>query len=153
MLERITVNVKRETPLQEVDEKYTRGMFSGDTTRAIDLVNSDETLPYNNIFDYLQNRVNGLQITTDGADYGVFYRQDPSISSMGNIPMTIFLDEIETDVSIMAAIPANQVALVKVYNTFAGAWGNAPGGVLAIYTKKADDLKNTGRANAMVYNG
>jgi len=53
----------------------------------------------------------------------------------------------------MAAILANQVALVKVYNTFAGAWGNAPGGVLAIYTKKADDLKNTGRANAMVYNG
>lgn len=153
LLQGITVNVKRKAPLQEVDERYTRGIFSGDATKAIDLVNTDDALPYNNIFDYLQNRVNGLQIITDGADYGVFYRQGPSLSSMGNIPMTIFLDEIESDASIIAAIPASQVALVKIYNTFAGAWGNAPGGVLSVYTKKADDLKNTGKANTIVYNG
>jgi len=153
LLQGITVNVKRKTPLQEVDERYTRGIFSGDATKAIDLVNNEDALPYNNIFDYLQNRVNGLQINTDGAEYSVFYRQGPTLSSMGNIPMTIFLDEIETDASIIAAIPANQVALVKVYNTFTGAWGNAPGGVLSVYTKKADDLKNTGKANTIVYNG
>lgn len=153
MMEGVTIKVQKKSPIEQVDEKYTSGMFSGDATKAIDLVNSDEALPYTNIFEYLQNRVNGLQVTVDGADYGVFYRQGPSISSMGNIPMTIFLDEIETDISVVAAIPANQVALVKLYNTFAGAWGNAPGGVLAIYTRKGEDVKYAGRANVQIYNG
>lgn len=153
MMEGVTIKVQKKSLVEQVDEKYTSGMFSGDATKAIDLVNSDEALPYTNIFEYLQNRVNGLQVTVDGADYGVFYRQGPSISSMGNIPMTIFLDEIETDISVVAAIPANQVALVKVYNTFAGAWGNAPGGVLAIYTRRGEDVKYAGRANVQIYNG
>jgi hypothetical protein len=154
MLEEVKLKVQKKSPMQQVDERYTSGMFSGESTRAIDLVNTDEALNYNNIFDYLQGRINGLQIVTDGPDYGIFYRQGPTISSMGNIPMTLFLDEIETDASVIATIPANQVALVKIYNTFAGAWGNAPGGVLAIYTRKGEDFKADSKfANAIVYNG
>jgi hypothetical protein len=154
MLEGITVKVQKKSPLELVDERYTSGMFSGEATKTIDLVNSEEALTYNNIFDYLQFRVNGLQITNDGADYGLYYRQGPSISSMGNIPMTLFLDEVETDVSVIAAIPANQVALVKMYSTFAGAWGNAPGGVLSIYTKKGEDYSGGGYfANIAFFQG
>lgn len=154
MLEGITVQVKKKSPEQEVDERYTSGMFTGDATRSIDLVNAEDALPYNNIFDYLNTRVNGLSIIQDGPDYGIFYRQGPSVSSMGNIPMTLFLNEIETEASVIATIPANQVALVKLYNSFAGAWGNAPGGVLSIYTKKGDDLRNvTGRTNIHTYKG
>lgn len=154
MLEEITIDVKLKSPSQVIDERYTRGMFSGEATHMIDLVNNDAALPYNNIFDYLQARVNGLSIVQDGPDYGIFYRQGPSISSMGNIPMTLFLNEIETDASVIATIPANQVALVKLYNVFAGAWGNAPGGVLAIYTRKGKDYQgNAGRANTLYYEG
>jgi hypothetical protein len=154
MLEGVTVKAQKKTPLQLLDDRYTSGMFSGEATKAIDLVTTDEASPYNNIFDYLQGRVNGLQINTDGAEYGVYYRQGPSVSSMGNIPMTIFLDEVETDISVLAALPANQVALVKIYNTFAGAWGNAPGGVLSIYSKKgADYVSGTSFANLSFYNG
>lgn len=154
LLEEIKIKVQKKTPMQQVDDRYTSGMFSGEATKAIDLVSTDEALNYNNIFDYLQNRVNGLQIVANGPEYGVFYRQGPTISSMGNIPMTLFLDEIETDVSVIATIPANQVALVKIYNTFAGAWGNAPGGVLAIYTKKGEDFTADSKfANTIIYNG
>jgi len=154
MLEGVTIRVQKKSAAEQVEEKYTSGMFSGDATRAIDLVNNDEALPYNNIFDYLQNRVNGLQVINDGAEYGVYFRQTSTISSMGNPPVTIFLDEIETDVSVVAAIPANQVALVKLYSSFAGAAGNAPGGVLAIYTKKGEDYGKSGSyANVAIYNG
>jgi len=155
MLEEVKLKVQKKNPMQQVDERYTAGMFSGDATKAIDLVNNDEANTYQNIFDYLQARVNGLQISADGFDYSVYYRQSASISSMGNIPMTLFLDEVETDASVIASIPANQVALVKVYNTFAGAWGNAPGGVLAVYTKKGDDYRNSAAsfANNRIYNG
>lgn len=154
MLEGVTVKVQKKSPAQLVDERYTTGMFSGDAVKSIDLVNSDEALTYQNIFDYLQNRVNGLQVVSDGAEYTIIYRQGPSISSMGNIPMTIFLDEIETDASVISTIPANQVALVKVYSSFVGSWGNAPGGVLSIYTKKGEDYGKSGSyANMVVYNG
>lgn len=154
MLEGITLKVQKKSPMELIDEKYTSGLFNGDATKAIDLVNNDEALSYANIFDYLQFRVNGLQVSGDGADYSVVYRQMASASSMGVIPMTLFLDEVETEASVIATIPASQVALVKIYNTFAGAWGNAPGGVLAIYTKKADDYGKSGSYNnVLLYNG
>ncbi len=154
MMEGVTVKAKRRSPMEELEERYTTGLFSGDAVRAIDLVNSDEANPYRNIFDYLQSKIPGLYIAQDGFDYTLFYRQGASISSMGNIPMTLFLDEFETDASYIASIPASQVALVKVYSTFAGAAGNAPGGVMAIYTKKGQDYVNTsGFANHSIYNG
>jgi hypothetical protein len=61
---------------------------------------------------------------------------------MGPIPMTIFLNEVETDPNIVASIPGNMVAMVKVYSNFVGAPGNGPGGALAIYTKKDSDLSS-----------
>lgn len=154
MLEGITVKVQKKSPLQEVEEKYTSNLFMGDAVRSIDLVNSDEALNYGNIFDYLQTRVNGLVIAGEGADYVAYFRQQQSMSSMGNIPMTIYLDEIETDANVVATVPAGQIALVKVYSNFVGAVGNAPGGVLAIYTKKGEDYGKSGSFNnVVVYNG
>ena len=155
MLEGVTIKVHKKTPLQELDEKYTSGLFYGDANKVIDLVNNDEAAPYNNIFDYLQSRVNGLQISEDGLDYSIYYRQPTSaVSSLGNIPVTLFLDEVETDASLIASIPANQVALIKLFSTFAGASGNGPGGVLAIYTKKGSDyVGSAGPAAYSVYNG
>jgi hypothetical protein len=154
MLEEVKLKVQKKSPLQQVDERYTAGMFSGDAAKAIDLVNNDEASSYQNIFDYLQARVNGLQIAADGFDYSVYYRQSVSASSMGNIPMALFLDEVETDAAVIATIPASQVALVKVYSSFVAAAGNAPGGVLAVYTKKGQDyLNGAGIANQAAYNG
>lgn len=155
MLEGVTVKVHKKSAMEELQEKYTTGLFAGDASRAIDLVNHPEEItPYQNIFDYLQFRVSGLQIFRDGLDYSIFYRQVATVSSMGNIPMTLFLDEVETDASFISAIPANQIALVKIFSSFAGAVGNAPGAVLAIYTKKgADYVNSSGFANLSFYNG
>ena len=50
--------------------------------------------------------------------------------------MILYLNEIETDAGVIATIPGNQIAMVKVFSSFAGASGNGAGGVLAIYTKK-----------------
>src|SRR5678816_4114084 len=102
----------------------------------------EEMMGYRDIFDYLKMRVPGLQVTTDPLDPGyiVTYRQTVSASSMGVMPMTIFLNEIPSDADAIATIPAYEIALVKVFSSFAAASGNAPGGVLAIYTKKGTDL-------------
>jgi hypothetical protein len=154
MLEEVRLKVVKKSPAQQVDERYTTGAFSGDASKTIDLVNSDEADAYQNIFDYLRARVNGLQVAADGFDYTLYYRQNSNMSSMGDIPMALFLDEIETDASVISTIPASQIALVKVYTSFAAATGNAPGGMLSVYTKKGQDYVNGGSvANQVAYGG
>ncbi|MEI2739895.1 MAG: hypothetical protein V9F01_14070 [Chitinophagaceae bacterium] len=156
MMEEVILKAKKKKSLlQELEEKYTTGQFSGDANKILDLVNADDAAAYNNIFDYLQTRVNGLQIEVNGFDYEVYYRQQASISSLGNFPMVLYLDEIETDASFISTIPANQVAMVKVYSSFTAATGNAPGGVLAIYTKKGSDMSDVMQhaADMVKYNG
>src|SRR5207253_4783755 len=64
--------------VEQVEDRYTNGVFSGNAERAIDLVHSDEANPYINIFDYLRARVPGLTVEQDGLDYTVMYRQSRS---------------------------------------------------------------------------
>jgi hypothetical protein len=150
MLEGIILKVKKKTLLEEMEEKYVSGMFSGDANKTIDLVNNKEADLYPNIFDYLLTKVPGIDVTNDGAMYTVYYRQTASASSMGPIPMILYLNEIETDASVIATIPADQVAMVKVFSSFAGAVGNGAGGVLAIYTKKDADITSLSSAADML---
>jgi len=154
MLEGVTVKVRKKTLQEQMEEKYVSGMFSGDANKTIDLVNSNEADTYQNIYDYLLTKVPGIDVTNDGATYVVYYRQSASASSMGPIPMILYLNEIETDASVIATIPANQVAMVKVFSSFAGAVGNGAGGVLAIYTKKDADITSlAGSAEMLKYKG
>lgn len=146
----ITVKVKKKNPIEELEEKYASGLFSGMSERTFDLVNTNEVLTYENILEYLSYKVPGISITRDGPDYYIYYRQIASASAMGLIPMTLYLDEIETDASFVSSIPASQVALVKVYNSFVGTVGNGAGGVMAIYTKKGSDLYNDASITDMV---
>ncbi|HSU27894.1 MAG TPA: hypothetical protein VLJ68_05905 [Chitinophagaceae bacterium] len=147
MLKGVVVKTKKKNPVQELEEKYASGLFSGFSERTIDLVHNDEPKSGQNIFDYLNFRVPGLQVINDGGEYSIYFRQGPTPSAMGAIPMTLYLDEILTDASFISSIPADQVAMVKVFNSFAGAVGNGAGGVLAIYTKKGSDLYNSASVN------
>ena len=139
MLQGVTVKARKKTPGQELEERYASGLFSGFSEKTIDLVNTNEKIYQRNIFDYLQARVPGLHVSNSGLDYDIYYRQ----SYMGPRLMTLYLDEIETNASYIATIPANEIAMVKVFNSFGGAFGNGPGGVLAIYTKKGSDFSGT----------
>lgn len=143
MLNNVTLKAKKKSTEELMDDKYTKGMFSGFSERTLDLVHTDEPIVQANIFDYLMGRVPGLNISNDGPDYAIYYRQSAMPSSMGLIPMVLYLDEVEVDASYISSITANQIAMVKVFSNFVGAVGNGAGGVLAIYTKKGEDAYNT----------
>ncbi|MEI9810343.1 MAG: hypothetical protein WDO16_22095 [Bacteroidota bacterium] len=143
MLEGVTVKGHKKAKLQELEEEYVSGAFSGDANRTMDLTTGEDNLSaYRNILDYLQSRVAGLQIQQlpDGSGYSVTYRQQASISAMGDMAMTIYLNEVPSDADVLSTIPAQDVVLVKVFSSLAAAAGNGPGGVLAIYTKKGADF-------------
>jgi hypothetical protein len=151
MLKGVFVKSKKKNPVAELEEKYASGLFSGFTERTIDMVNTNEVITQENIFEYLSYRVPGLNISRNGLDYYIYYRQGiGTASSMGLIPMTLYLDEFETDAIFISSIPASQVAMVKVFSSFVGAVGNGAGGALAIYTKKGDDIYNAASITDMI---
>jgi hypothetical protein len=144
MLEGVTLKGKRKkTPLQEVEEKYTSGLFAGNSQYTIDMVNTTEPIPQRNIFEYLQSRVPGLTITGDGIDYTLYYRGGQTMSLMSPVPMKLFLNEMKTDAATISNIRASDISLVKVYSHFVGAEHNGAGGVLSVYTKKGTDNNAT----------
>lgn len=153
ILEGITIRARTKTPLQALEDRYVTGLFGGMATKTVDLVNTNEFIFHRNIFEYIQGRIAGIQVAKSGLDYTLYYRQTRTMSAM--IPMTLFLDEIQTDAFAIAVIPGNQIAMIKVFSYFAGAGGNASGGALAVYTKKAEDMKDTPNSSAdlFFYNG
>ena len=144
MLEGVTISVKKKTPLQELEEKYAKGAFEGGDAKTFDLVNTDENLIYNDLFDYLNAK--GLMPGR---------RNQPMLSSLGSFAVDYFLDEIQVDADVLQTIPFTHIAMIKVYNTFAGGWGNSPGGAVAVYMKKGEDLLNAmaSHGRVLTYNG
>ncbi|HEX7845020.1 MAG TPA: hypothetical protein VF476_04405 [Chitinophagaceae bacterium] len=156
VLSEVIVKAKKKSAIEELEDKYASGAFSGDSRKTFDLVNSDEAASYMNIFEFLQARVPGLVAGRDeNGDYYVYFRQQATISSMGNQGMDIFLDEVLTDANMVGFISPNQIAMVKVFSNFVGSTGGGAGGALAIYLKKGTDYFNSlpSAAEMITYNG
>jgi hypothetical protein len=154
-LEEVVVTTRKKSSLELLDERYTSSMFSGDAMKTLDLVNTDDAGSYPSIFEYIEANVPGVTVARDGFDYTIYYRQAVTLSSRGPVPMTIFLNEMQTDISFVSSIPVSEIAMVKIYNSFVAVSGNAPGGVLAIYTKKGADLMKSmpSAADVIMYSG
>jgi hypothetical protein len=133
MLANVTVRTKGKTPLQVMDEKYASGLFSGSDSRQFDLVNDPQAGAYSSIFQYLQGKVAGLQITTGGAP------GQTSLQWRGSTP-AVFIDQINTNIEMLETLPVSDIAYVKVFQPpFMGASGGGSGGAIAIYTRKGSD--------------
>ncbi|THU33449.1 hypothetical protein FAM09_25200 [Niastella caeni] len=139
VLETVTVKAKQKSKQQQMDERYTSGLFSGGDATTFDLTDDVSALGAFNIFSYLQGRVAGLQITTGGGGSQLQWR--------GATP-SLFLNEMPVDVSAIENIPVTDIAYVKAFRPpFFGAVGGGAGGAIAIYTKKGGD--NTSAASSV----
>jgi hypothetical protein len=112
-----------------MDEEYTSGFFRGGD--GYTFVTADDPLARSGmtVLDYLRGKVAGLQITTNGPTGG-------TLSWRGGTP-SLFLNEMNTDISMIQSTSMNDVAMIKVYRPpFMGAIGGGAGGAIAVYTKK-----------------
>lgn len=131
LMDEVVVKAKTKTRMQEMDEKYASGMFSGDGIQ-FDLTNEISALGAMDIFQFLQGRVAGLQISGSGANAQLSWR--------GGTP-GLFLNEMQTDVSMVSSTPVADIAYIKVFRPpFMGGFGGA-NGAIAIYTRRGDDVK------------
>ncbi|SHL63337.1 MG2 domain-containing protein [Chitinophaga jiangningensis] len=126
-LKEVNVNAKKEKPQETTEKRYVSGMFAGGDGITFDL--TKETPIAMNVFQYLQSKVAGLQITGD--------INNPSISWRGGAP-GLYLNEMQTDISMLSSLPVTDIALIKVIRPpFMGIGG--ANGAIAIYTKKGGD--------------
>ncbi|HYM95368.1 MAG TPA: hypothetical protein VET23_14620 [Chitinophagaceae bacterium] len=144
VLENVTVTAKTKSPLDIMDQKYTSGLFAGGDSYQFDMVNDPTATALPDIFHYLQARVAGLQINTNAVPVSLLWR--------GGAP-ELFVDEVQTDVDMVASIPVGDIAYVKVFRPpFMAGFGGA-NGAIAIYTRRGDDVKpvpGKGLSNIMV---
>lgn len=131
-LEAVAVTTRAKSPLQQMDEKYTSGMFSGGFGTSFDLVNDVTAASSINILQYLQGRVAGLQISNPMSP-------QPGLTWRGGTPQ-IYLNEMPVDVQTISNMPVTDMAYVKTMPPpFMGGFGGGSGGAIAIYTKRGDE--------------
>ncbi|MGZ3848421.1 MAG: hypothetical protein ACXVKI_04800 [Flavisolibacter sp.] len=133
VMETVTVTAKTKPPLQVMDEKYARGLFSGGDGYQFDVTTDPFAMGRTDIFSYLQGKVAGLQISTGAGT--------PSLSWRGGTPQ-LYLDEMQVDADFLTSVPVSDIAYIKVFRPpFMGGVGGGANGAIAIYTRKGDDAR------------
>jgi hypothetical protein len=141
MLENVTVKTKAKTAKDKMEEKYVSGLFSGGD-KDFDLVNDPLASGYMDIFQYLQGKVAGLQITTGGGA--------PTLSWRGGTP-ALYLNEMQTDASMLSSTPVSEIAYVKIFRPGESIVTGGGGGVIAIYTRKGGDAQPNAATKGLSY--
>jgi hypothetical protein len=131
-LQEVIVTTRVKKRIDEIDEKYTTGIFSSDGIK-FDIVSDNLANMQPNVFSYLQGRVAGLQISTQ--TFGA-----PTLRWRGD-QVAVFLNEIQlTDPSALNSIPMSDVAYIKVFRPpFVGAYLGGSGGAIVVYTRRGDE--------------
>jgi hypothetical protein len=131
-LQEVIVTTRVKKRIDEIDEKYTTGIFSSDGIK-FDIVSDNLANMQSNVFSYLQGRVAGLQISTQ--TFGA-----PTLRWRGD-QVAVFLNEIQlTDPSALNSIPMSDVAYIKVFRPpFVGAYLGGSGGAIVVYTRRGDE--------------
>lgn len=130
-LSEVTVKAKTKTKAQEMDERYTSGLFAGGDGYSFDLTEDKFAVGAQDIFSYLQGKVAGLTINGSGSQRTLSWR--------GSSP-DLYLNEMRSDVEMLQGVPVSDIALIKVFRPpFFGSAGSGAGGAIAIYLKRGAD--------------
>jgi hypothetical protein len=125
-IEEVKLVGKKKDPKEELDKQLSTGMFSSINSTIFDFVNEDQHVSVsNNIFDWLQGRAAGLTFQRDNSGINVPYIRGSQAK--------IYLDEVQTDPSMIASLPVTNIAMVKIIKG-AGLIGDA----VLIYTMKGN---------------
>ncbi len=141
LLPAVVVTSTVKSRADQFNEEYVSGMFRSGNERIISVMDDPTALGNTNIFNYLQGRVAGLQISPVGFNGG-FARWRGS-------PVTFFVDEMRVAAQQVSVIPMADIAIVKAYPPpFFGTPGG--GGAIAIYTRRGGEA-NFLPANRQVF--
>ena len=128
LIEEVKVKAQKKDLTKKLNNELSSPLFRSGNETIFDLVNENQSAQGSqNILQYLQGRVAGLQIQMQGGNYTATHRGGP---------MEFFLDEMRVDASQISNISVANIAMVKVIKgNFAGSFGGG-NGAIAIYTRR-----------------
>jgi len=134
-LEEVVVKSRVKTPVQLLEEKYAKGLFSGRDGVSFDLTSDGMALGSIDALNFLQSRVPGLNISVVGSQ--------PSATWRGS-NTDFYVNEVMTPIEQVQNINIGDIAFIKALRPpfFGSAGGNGgSGGAIAIYTKRGSSNK------------
>ncbi|WP_312393084.1 hypothetical protein [Chryseobacterium sp.] len=135
-IEEVKIVGKKADPKEELDKQLSTGMFSSVNSTVFDFVNEDQHAEgFNNIFDWLQGRAAGLTFQRDNSGVNVPY--------IRNSQAKLYLDEVQTDPSMISSLPVTNIAMVKIIKG-----GGLVGDAVAIYTLRGNMKSKTNEKEA-----
>ena len=127
---------KARIQLQELDDRYTFGLFSNTDGFSFDMVHNPEFYESGNdpnVFSFLAGRVPSLMLK------GAFPRFTFSYRGTGS--PALYLNELPTSAEQLNNIPLSWIAYVKFISPpFMGAPLGGANGAIAVYLRRGDDL-------------
>lgn len=128
VIEEVKIKVQKKDLTKKLNDELSSSLFRSIDEIVFDLVNENQNAQGSqNILQYLQGRVAGLQIQMQRGNY--------TATNRGGT-MELFLDEMRVDANQISNIPVSNIAMVKVIKeNFAGSFGGG-NGAIAIYTRR-----------------
>ena len=136
-LQQVTVTARPELKLNNLDNIYTFGLFSGSNAYRLNV--ADDQF-FQNSFDlgnYIVSQIPGISYSND---FNMMMAFDATPFSWRGSPTSIYLDEIKVSWDLVRNIPRNNIGYIKVFRPiFLGDIQKGTGGAIVIYTKKHFD--------------
>lgn len=135
LIEEVKIKGQKKNLTKKLNQELSGPLFRSGNEEVFDFINENTGAQASlNILQWLQGKVAGLQIQSQGGNYTASYRG----GSIG-----IFLDEMRIEPSQISSIPVSNIAMVKVIKGyFAGSFGGG-NGAIAIYTKRGTTSGST----------
>jgi hypothetical protein len=130
VLETVIVKTKVRSEKEEMDKKYTSGLFAGGDSYSFDFINDKN--PVNDILTFLESQIPGLRINRNSfGDANITWRSSPT---------AVFINEMSADASYLTSLSVNDIAYIKVFRPpFMGAASGGSGGAIAVYTRRGGE--------------
>ncbi len=140
-LKEVTVYASnKKTKLEQLDQKYTSGMFQGSARAQFDLINTPP-ISSEPILAYLQGQVAGLTISNPYGNATATWRGSAT---------SFYLNEFRIEIDQLSGVSINDIAYIKVFSPpFMGGFGGS-GGAIIVYTKKGGDITYTSRGMSYI---
>jgi len=150
-LEKVVLQSKTsKKPIEVVNEKYTSGVFRSMGKVNLDNINDPANDKAMNAVDFIKNRIQQLEI--EGGRF--VNRKNFSLMTGEKWLVDVFINEAPANIEQLRTLRADEIALVKFYEAgFVGVSSGAPGGAVAVYTKKVSNDIRPDKLSFVEYNG
>jgi hypothetical protein len=125
------VIIEGPSKAKQYEDEHVSPLFKDINSKTLSGLDNDEIFRFNDIWTYLQTKVPGLLVNRNGLMRSLMWRGSP---------VTMFMDELQMSTSDIT-IPPSEIALIKVYPPPNGITGRAPGGVIALYSKRGSEYE------------